>query len=137
MRDSTVRYLRQHRPSQKGRTMNRLLITIVAILIEACAARAQEVKADSQIESASLFKNGLAVIRRPVQINGPGVYRLDNVPEPVHGTFWIEGDIPVSAKVSMRDIETPVSGAVNFQQDLAGKQVTIHLKEPGSTALAG
>ena len=41
----------------------------------------------SRITSVGLFKNGLAVVKRTVKLPGPGTYRIDDVPQPVHGTF--------------------------------------------------
>ncbi len=93
-------------------------------------ARADETPAKSKIVSVGLFKNGLAVVKREVTLGKPGVYVLDDVPQPVHGTYWVESSVPVETLVKMREVEVPVgeSAPGNLQQDLAGKRVTIHLK---------
>src|SRR5437763_4452097 len=98
-------------------------LCIVATLAVASSAPAQETIVKSKIVSVGLFKNGLAVVKREVQIDKAGTYRLDASPEPVHGTFWVESNAKVEASVKMRDVEVPVhtDGAIRLQNDLAGK----------------
>ena len=67
-----------------------------------------EIPAESRVTSIDLFKNGLAVVRRTVKVNGPGTYRIENVPEPVHGTYWIESTAVVETRVTSRIVEEPV-----------------------------
>src|SRR5436190_2188767 len=81
---------------------------IVALLTAVVPASAQETIAKSKIVSVGLFKNGLAIVKREVQIPKEGTYRLDASPEPVHGTFWIESNATVEAAVKLRDVETPL-----------------------------
>jgi len=86
-----------------------------------------------------LFKNGLAVIKREVTLGKAGTYVLDDVPEPVHGTYWIESVAPVESSVEMREVEVPVNELApgNYQEDLAGKKVTIHFKGDKATPTNG
>lgn len=93
-------------------------------------ARAQETPIKGKIVAVDLFKNGLAVVRCDVTLPKPGSYVLDEVPQPVHGTYWIESTGPVETIMRMRDVEVPASETVpgNLQEDLAGKKVTLHLK---------
>ena len=74
------------------------------VLLLSVPAIAEETPVTSRIASVGLFKNGLAVVRREVSVPGPGVYRLDDVPEPVHGTFWIESDAVVRARTTVREV---------------------------------
>jgi hypothetical protein len=86
-----------------------------------------------------LFKNGLAVVRRSAEIDGAGVYRLDDVPTPVHGTFWVEADGPVEARVTMRGVDAPLragGAGIDFQQELVGRQVTIHFRGEANVPVA-
>ena len=53
-------------------------------------ARAADAPATSKIVSVDLFKNGLAVVRREATLGKAGAYILDDVPDPIHGTYWIE-----------------------------------------------
>src|SRR3954454_6557957 len=102
-----------------------------AFLLAADAtAAADEAAAKSRVVSVGLFKNGLAVVRCEVTLDGPGSVRLDNAPEPVHGTYWVESPVPVETVVKMREVEgPPTTGAdVNLQEELAGKKVTVHFK---------
>ena len=58
----------------------------------ACSSprRPQEIPAKSKIVAVDLFKNGLAIVKREVALGKPGIYVLDDVPNPVHGTFYID-----------------------------------------------
>ena len=82
----------------------------------------------SKVVSVALFKNGLAIVKRQVAYDGAGVYRLSDVPEPVHGTFWVESKDPLEVRVESRDTPAePSQGfGVNLQEELAGVKVTVH-----------
>lgn len=92
----------------------------------------------SRVVSASLFKNGLAVIQREVSLPGAGEFLLEETPEFIHGTFWIDGGDEVEARTSYRKVERrrtrPAAGT--FAQ-LAGQSVRIHLRASGEPVLAG
>jgi hypothetical protein len=105
-------------------------MVLAALLIATPSAHSQETTAKSRIVSVSLFKNGLAVVKREIEIPQAGTYRLDAAPEPVHGTFWIESNAKIEAAVKMRDVEVPLhaEGGMRLQSDLAGKKVTLHFR---------
>lgn len=94
------------------------------------SARADETPAKGKIVAADLFKNGLVVVRAEVTLAGPGPYVLDDVPQPVHGTFFIETAGTVEAVMKMRDVELPAAETPpgDPQADFAGKKVTIHFR---------
>src|SRR5437870_2189577 len=102
----------------------------LTLTVLARPAHAEETAATSRIVAVGLFKNGLAVVKREATVGGPGTYVLDDVPEPVHGTFWIECSAPIETSVQMREVDVPAEQTVlgNPQEDLAGKKVTIHFK---------
>lgn len=85
---------------------------------------------DNQIESVSLFKNGLAVVHMTDEIPKNGPLQLSSLPEPVHGTFWIRSNKPVTAKVTSQLFDTPLStvSQAELLQNLTGKTVTVHLQ---------
>jgi hypothetical protein len=103
------------------------------------AATAQEQPADSRIVAVDLFKNGLAVVKRELTVPGPGTYRLDDIPEPVHGTWWVESSGKVETAIHTREIEVPAEfrHEPNFQEDLAGKKVVLHFKAGRMPPLTG
>jgi hypothetical protein len=72
--------------------MTRLLVVVVLVVVPALNALGEEEPADSQISSVAMFKNGLVVVKRTVEVPGPGTYLVSDVPVPVHGTFWIGND---------------------------------------------
>src|SRR5437867_1578970 len=104
----------------------RTLSAVLALCLFAPRLPAQEQVAKSKIISAGLFKNGLAVIKREIDLPGAGTYRLEDLPEPVHGTWWVESTAVVETTTKMRDVEVPVGADIHFQKDLAGKKVTVH-----------
>ncbi|HEY3322220.1 MAG TPA: DUF4139 domain-containing protein [Planctomycetota bacterium] len=91
----------------------------------------EETPVKSAISSVGLFKNGLAVVRREVNVPGPGIYVVEDVPEPVHGTWWVQCEADVETQVTEREIAKPVSNSANLdlQQALVGKTVTINFRE--------
>ncbi len=103
--------------------------TWVLACIVTLPARGQEPVAKSRIVAASLFKNGLAAIKREVVLPGPGTFRLEDLPEPVHGTWWVESSAVVETTVKMRDVEAPAGAGIQFQHDLAGRKVTVTFKD--------
>jgi len=94
---------------------------------------------ESRIVALGLFKNGLAVVKREVRLPGPGVFEIADVPEPVHGTFWIESTAKVTARVTSREVDAPQFAAPggNLQRELAGQRVTIRLRDPQLPAITG
>lgn len=115
------------------------VIAGIALLNFSGTARADDTPAKSRIVSIGLFKNGLAVIKRELTVDGPGTYVLEEVPEPVHGTYWVESKDAVESLVKMREVEVPArqSATVNFQEELAGKKVTIHFRGEKVPPLTG
>ena len=65
------------------------LVVALVLLSTGFVLRADEIVADSPIQSIGLFKNGLAIVSRTLTVTKPGTYRLDDAPEPVHGTYWV------------------------------------------------
>lgn len=107
-----------------------LLISALLLGIQA-PAFADTVAVESKVAEVHLFKNGLAAIRRIVELPAPGNYRIDGLPAPVHGTFWVTGPAPVAVRVSTEDVQVPFKDRanVNLQHELAGKQVTLYFRE--------
>ncbi|HEY1189266.1 MAG TPA: DUF4139 domain-containing protein [Gemmata sp.] len=108
----------------------RIVFTLAALGLPAAPALAADTSVKSAIVGVDLFKNGLAIVKREVTLGRAGTYTIDDVPQPVHGTFWIDSTGTIEAAVRMRDVEVPVAEAPpgNLQDDLAGKKVTVHFK---------
>jgi hypothetical protein len=111
--------------------MIRIFGFTLGLLVVALAGFAGEREVESRVVRLGLFKNGLAVVRREVRAVEPGTYVLKDVPEPLHGTFWVESSLPVKARLTEREEEVPFSlgDAVDFQTLLAGRKVTIHFRD--------
>ncbi|MDP6554753.1 MAG: hypothetical protein QGG71_08805 [Pirellulaceae bacterium] len=103
------------------------------------AAAGDETPLASRIVSVGLFKNGLAVVRRTATVPTSGTYLVDDVPVPVHGTYWVESDARITTRISRRIVELPEEPAngIDFQEDLAGKEVAIHFAEIGVPPVKG
>jgi hypothetical protein len=97
----------------------------------ATAAEARDNELECQISSIAMFKNGLAVVTRAADVPGPGVYYVTNPPEPVHGTFWIESDAKVEARMTTREVETSVTeaGGPGLQDEWIGASVVLHFRD--------
>jgi hypothetical protein len=121
------------------RTIRGLALALLALVPASPARAADETPAKPRIVGVDLFKNGLAVIKCEVTLGKPGTYVLEDVPQPVHGTFHVESATPVETLVKMRDVEVPVSEATpgNLQDDLAGKKVTIHFRGANRPPVSG
>lgn len=86
---------------------------------------------ESRISEIHLFKNGLAAVRRTAELPGPGSYRLEVLPAPVHGSFWVSSTENIAARASMQEVELPFDrhAGIDLQRDLEGKQVTIYFRD--------
>ncbi len=87
-----------------------------------------EKEVESKVVSVALFKNGLAVVKRQVQLQGAGVYRIADVPEPVHGTFFVESNGSLESRVETRQVasKTQPPLGLNLQDELTGLKVSIY-----------
>ena len=82
----------------------------------------------SQIQSVSMFKNGVALIREDFLAPQSDQYAMDTVPYAIHGTFFIQSAANVETVLTQRPCEESV-GAVNdlnYQKDLTGKKVRVY-----------
>ena len=61
-----------------------------------------EVSVFAKTEAVALFKNGYAVFRQEIDVPESGVYRWDDVPTAIHGTFFIESDMDVEVRTTQR-----------------------------------
>jgi len=119
--------------------MTRFSALVVVVLMAASAGAGEERPAHSRIESVGLFKNGLALVQRTLTIDGPGTYCLEDVPEPVHGTFWIESEVSVAARVTRRVIDLPGRQPPQspLQDELGGREVVVQFSTPGVPPVTG
>ena len=112
---------------------------LVASALTLCfSLNAQEVKVDSQIESVSMFKNGLGVVRREIKISKDGDYILSDVPKPVHGTFWVESDARIITRCTKREFNEPISfSQKGILAQYGSKNVTIETLGASRTLIKG
>jgi len=121
------------------RTLRGIALALAVLTPAAPVRAADEPQAKSKIVGVDLFKNGLAVVKCEVTLGKPGTYVLDEVPQPVHGTYHIESATPVETRVRMLDVQVPAAEAApgNLQDDLAGKKVTVHFKGGNRAPVVG
>jgi hypothetical protein len=119
--------------------MPRRATVLCLLLLLSLPSLAEEKPVTSRIASVGLFKNGLAVVRREVDLPGPGVYRLDDVPEPVHGTFWVESDAVVRVRSTVREAPRRVdaAGRPDYWDALVGRSVVVRLTDAATPPIIG
>ncbi len=109
------------------------------VLLAAVSAHAEEKSLDLSLESLALFKNGLACVKYVGEIPQSGTYRVENLPEAVHGTFWVESDADVAVQMTRRSVDLPSSEASpsELEQSLGGHEVVVRFKEPHLEPISG
>jgi len=102
-------------------------------------AHASEAVVDAPVVSVGLFKNGLCLVEREATLPGPGAYRVDCMPEPVHGTLWVHGAVPVEVRMTVREEAVPVGQALglDLHKALAGRRVVLHLRDKERSPVSG
>ncbi|QJW96008.1 DUF4139 domain-containing protein [Frigoriglobus tundricola] len=117
----------------------RVLAAGLALALLGSPAPADDTPVKSKIVGVDLFKNGLAIVKREATLGRAGTYTIDDVPTPVHGTFYIDSTGTVDVAVRMRDVEVPATETVpgNLQDDLAGKKVVVHFRGDKRAPVAG
>lgn len=112
---------------------------MIALLLAPSIIHSEELKLKSRFVSLGLFKNGLAMVRKAVSAPGPGTYIIDDVPEPVHGTFWIEAGAGVEAHMTFQMVDAPISGSIgaDFQEELVGRDVVINFRDSAIPPVTG
>ncbi len=114
-----------------------LLMALTFAIPQVCEAA--EIPTTSKIVAVDLFKNGLAAVRREATLGKAGAYVLDDVPDAIHGTYWIDSSTPVESLMRTREVDVPANEALpgNMQDDLAGKKVTIHFRDEKLAPVVG
>lgn len=111
---------------------------LLSLPLLSIAASAQvETVITPKVDSVCTFKNGVAMIRASFRVEKPGLYVWQRPPTAVQGTFWVESDLKVNVRSTVRMLPAPegVPGiAAGFQQELAGKTVRVVLKAGGAAA---
>ena len=118
--------------------MRRWMVTAMLAVVYTSAV-ADTVTVESRVSAVQLFKNGLAVVQRTVDVPGAGTFRIQGLPAPIHGSFWIGSAAPVAVRVTTEEVEAPRAERAtgSLQQDLAGKQVTLYFKDGTIPAVTG
>ena len=118
--------------------LNSALVAVFCLPFQPSIAFASddEKEVESKVVSVGLFKNGLAVIKREVALPGNGTVRVADVPEPIHGTFFVESNGPLEARVEKRRVamKNQPSLGQNLQDELAGLKVTVYGKNAKTPA---
>ncbi len=102
-------------------------------------AKAEATIVAAPVRTVSLFKNGLAVVRRGVAVSAAGTYELTDVPDAVHGTLWVDAAGPVDVLATEREVEVPTDG--RWEHDpaavLGGRMVSARLRGEPLTEVQG
>lgn len=102
---------------------------MTVIAIAAALALAPPAVIETKAKSASLFKNGYAVVVREAPISGSGEFLIENVPTAVMGTFWITADPGVRIREAvMTNVETRAEANVESLDEALNANVGRTLK---------
>jgi len=92
----------------------------------------EEIKVTAKTEAVALFKNGYTVVQQEIDIPSSGIYRWEEIPAVIHGTFFIESDMDVEVRTTQRLVSVPVDANNPPRQlaDFADKHVHIGVWSP-------
>jgi len=114
-----------------------ILFALIAAGANMFAVAQEEVVVSAKTDAVALFKNGYAVVWREIEIPESGVYRWEDVPAVIHGTFYIESDMEVEVRTTLRTVSVPVD-AKNPPKLAPGQMVTVRFSTPsGEEELTG
>ena len=91
----------------------RCIAAAVFLSIAPLVAIGQEQTVMPTLERVSLFKNGFIIVHQIIDFPAPGLYRWDNVPVAVHGTFFTESDLDVEIRTTNRETTIPPAYSIN------------------------
>ena len=119
--------------------MTRFALGLVVLIVAVSGVRAEEKPLEMSLGSLAMFKSGLAFVEYVGQMPGDGTYRVEGLPDAVHGTFWIESDAQVVVRMAERPVDVPLAqlSPAEFQKNLAGRRVTIRFSEPHLETISG
>lgn len=121
------------------------VVAVVALFVSnfSSAAESSPPQIKTKIETVGLFKNGLAVVRRTahLDLNAGNTFDITDLPEPVHGTFWIESAREVSVTVTSADVamDEDLNSALPAMDNvsLAGATVTVYFRSEHLPTVTG
>jgi len=94
---------------------------------------------DPKIVSASLFKNGYAVVGREFDVSGPGTYLITKIPNGVMGTIWFTTDAEtklekVEVTSTTSSVKQPVESIDGLYAANVGKKIRIGIRNGDKVA---
>ena len=121
------------------KSMNLSLAVVCAIILIASVLHANETTVSGTLKSVGLFKNGVVVVQEEIDVPGGGRFILEQVPVPIHGTFFLESDALVETMISQRDVTEPLDDGqpIDFQKDFAGQQIKIYFNNEKAEPVIG
>ena len=109
---------------------------LLLLITASQAIPAEEIAVQPNIDSVGLFKNGLCVVHSSFEAGAPGIYRWEDPPRCVHGTFFVESEGSVVVRSTARKVADPESVDLptgTLQTDLAGATVKLTLSTAPNT----
>ncbi|HOO56440.1 MAG TPA: hypothetical protein PLN69_06435 [bacterium] len=117
---------------------NRLFVILLSGVLMLCSGLftnsvfALETLVDAPVSKVSLFKNGVGMVTRTFEA-GPegGEYIVEDVPDPVHGTFWIQSASGAEARFVDRDVPCSPDALTRNEliHQLTGKEVDVFITD--------
>jgi hypothetical protein len=93
---------------------------------------------ESRIESVGMFKNGLAYVTRTIELPASsGEFMLMDVPEPAHGSFWIESPPSITLETRVAEREIAEGEETALRNTLIGSSIEAHFKHESIPVVEG
>ena len=109
-----------------------LLLSLIVLVVASVTAGAQDALQPT-VDEVALFKNGLGFALRHVEVPGAGEFVIDDLPVPLHGSFWIVPDsketelLEAIAFSQPRKKTTEALTIVDLVKANVGKQVEVQV----------
>lgn len=84
------------------------------------------------LESLGVFKNGVVVVKERYHVSSAGSFCVMVPPSPLHGTFFIQSDVPIETRSREERVDVPlIEEKIDWTTDFSGRWLSIVL--PGET----
>ena len=80
------------------------------------------------MESLGVFKNGVVVVRERYHVPTSGLFCVTAPPSPIHGTFFVQSDVPIETRSREEKINVPIANEkIDWTVDFNGQWLSVVL----------
>ena len=78
------------------------------------------------LESLGVFKNGVGVVKERYHVSSAGSFCVMAPPSPLHGTFFIQSDVPIETRSREERVDVPlIEEKIDWTTDFSGRWLSI------------